>query len=262
MFSPAQRPDCCATDPSCGSARPSSSADVRDVADGVHTGEAGHREVRADVEAATAAGEGPALCAIADPDSPPPQTTVRAGMVLPSLNSTRSGWTAATPASSFTSAPASVSFLSAYSWAFSENGASKAVAAVDDGDLARLGEPPGARATRASARPAHRWSPPRSGRRRRPRHRASRARVGSPRTPLQIRILAAVAGDAAQPLGVGHRVQRECMLFGAGDPEEVRPGARCHHQMRPVQGPPVGQRQAAFGQVGRGTFAVTTVTVG
>ena len=55
---------------------------------------------------------------------------------------------------------------------------------------------------------------------------------------------------SAQPLGVGYRVQGECILRRAWDPEEVRAGTRCHHQMRPGQGPPVGQHQAAFGQVG------------
>ena len=84
------RPDCCATDPSCGSGRPIlvTGRDVRDVADRVHTGEALDGQVGEDVETAARPGAGPAFCATAEPDSPPPHTTVRAGIVLPSSNST------------------------------------------------------------------------------------------------------------------------------------------------------------------------------
>ena len=69
MFSAAQRPDCWATEPSCGQRRRRFviGGDVGDVADGVHAGVAVDGEVRADVDPAAAAGSGPAPCAIAEP---------------------------------------------------------------------------------------------------------------------------------------------------------------------------------------------------
>ena len=52
-----------------------------------------------------------------------------------------------------------------------------------------------------------------------------------------------------QAFGVGHRIQRKGVLCGAGHSEEVRPCTRRHHQVRPLQRPPVGERETACGQV-------------
>jgi hypothetical protein len=52
-----------------------------------------------------------------------------------------------------------------------------------------------------------------------------------------------------QTFGVGHRIQRKCVLCGAGHSEEIGPSTRRHHQMRPLQRPPVGERESACGQV-------------
>jgi hypothetical protein len=52
----------------------------------------------------------------------------------------------------------------------------------------------------------------------------------------------------AQPLGVGHRVQRECVLGRSGHTEEVRPGTRSHDQVGARQGLPVREHQAGWGE--------------
>ena len=52
-----------------------------------------------------------------------------------------------------------------------------------------------------------------------------------------------------QAFGVGHRIQRKGVLCGAGHSEEVWPCTRRHHQVRPLQRLPVGERETACGQV-------------
>ena len=53
-----------------------------------------------------------------------------------------------------------------------------------------------------------------------------------------------------QPLGVGHRVQRERVLGRAGDSEEVRPCTRRHHHMRTGERLPSARTRLPFGQRG------------
>ena len=52
-----------------------------------------------------------------------------------------------------------------------------------------------------------------------------------------------------QAFGVGYGIQRKRMLCGAGHSEEIRPSTRRHHQVRPLQRSPVGERDTSFGQV-------------
>ena len=91
MFCAAQRPDCCATDPSCGSVgAPATRGDVRHVADRPDPGVPLDPEVRADVDPPPAARwPGRRTARWRRPDSPPAQMTVRVGRRVPSSRSTR-----------------------------------------------------------------------------------------------------------------------------------------------------------------------------
>ena len=94
MFSAAHRPDCWATEPKLRHLRRASPPEgVRRVADGVDIRVAVDGQVGPDVEPSAVAEDVPSVFGTTvEPDSPPPHTTVRAGIVvLSSQNSTRSG---------------------------------------------------------------------------------------------------------------------------------------------------------------------------
>ena len=223
--------------------------DVRDVADGVDTRVARRRSGPGSTSRRPPRpGEGPAVCATAEPDSPPPQTTVRAEMVLPSSNSTVGVDRGDADPQPDVRAGLGQLLQGVLVGLARRTAPSRASPAVDDGDLARLRRVARSRAAPASARPTLRWSRPRSGRRRRRRRRACRLaalRIVDCRLqePLEVQ---------PQPLGVGHRVQRERVLRRAGHSEEVRPGTRRHHQVRPrAASARRTSAQAACGQVRR-----------
>ncbi len=52
-----------------------------------------------------------------------------------------------------------------------------------------------------------------------------------------------------QAFGIGHGVQREGVLAGTGDAEEVRTSSGCDHELRTHESRPVREQQAARGHV-------------
>ena len=185
-------------------------------------------------------GEGPASCGDRRRRLAPPQTTVRGrdGAAVVELDPV--GVDRGDPRPSRTSAPASVSFFSAYSWALLGELPQQGVAAVDQRYLARHCQLSRLMKRQHRARPTPRWSRPRSVRPLRRRHRSSRAR----RTPDRRSRPKEFLQMQPQAFGVSHRVQRKGVLCGAGHSEEVRPCTRRHHQVRPVQRPAVVERES------------------
>src|SRR5664279_3165464 len=96
MLRPNHLPDCCATEPSCGSARPSgpgilATSPMAQTLSKPGTERSGVTSMRP-----PRPGVAPPPPAIADADSPPPQITVRVGNTVPSDRVTDSGLTSVT----------------------------------------------------------------------------------------------------------------------------------------------------------------------
>ena len=225
-----------------GASSPSAVGDVGDVADGVDAGEAVDRQVRLDVDPAAAAGRAAhrhrrSMAA----DSPPPQTTVRVGIVVPSSSSTRSGCTDGDAGLEPDLGPLPGELLVRVGVRLLGEGPQQRRAAVDQGDpCPAVGCLPVAARALVSSASAPAVSTP----------------VGPPPTTTtssaSSRAWASSPADStsvleveAEPFGVGDRVQRERVLGSPGDAEELGPAARGQDQVRAADHGPVGQGQAA-----------------
>ena len=222
--------------------------DVRDVTDGVHAGVALDRQVGMDVDAAPRPVLGPAVCATAEPDSPPAQMTVRVGMTVPSSSSTRSACTLATVTPSLGTTPEPVQLAVGVRLGLVGE---RSRAPPDRG---RPGAPsrrpdsrPCARSAASSSAIAPDTSTPVG-----PAPTTTTSSSPGRTSPASIVVLHHGAVVQPQPLGVGDRVQRERVLGGAGDAEEAGPGPGRHDDVRvAVSTRPSVEDERALGQLGR-----------
>ena len=238
MFCAAQTPDCWATEPSWGSGGAVGRRDVGDVADGVHPGEAVDGELGLYVDPAAATGRGPGALSDGRPGlaAAPHDGPGREARPVVELDpvGVHGCHTGAEP----DRRPGRRQLLEGVVVRLLLEGAEQHVAAVDQGDVPEVRR-------RARLRPGGHQLGEGAGRLDPGRSAADDHDVEGAVTLARGRArgsgLHLLLEMEAEPLGVRHRVQREGVLVGSRDAEEVRTRAGGHHDVGAGEGPPVGE---------------------